>query len=183
MKKEENRRVLMTKRLLTESFLTLLKKENIHKISIRELCELADINRSTFYKHYGSQYDLLREMENEIIDQIKLAVESTPAGGDTPLLSLLKYALKNREIILVLVSSNVDKDFPREIFSLSILREAVQKQVPNLSTAEYDYLYEYVIYGAYQTLIRWLTKEQRETPEEIAAILFHLIQQNLQGNE
>ena len=58
MKKKEDRRVIMTKKLLKNALIVLLKEKDIYHISIRELCALADINRSTFYKYYGSQYDL-----------------------------------------------------------------------------------------------------------------------------
>ena len=63
MKKKENRRVTMTKQLLKDALVSLLEKNDIYNISIRELCEVADVNRSTFYKYYGSQFDLLADME------------------------------------------------------------------------------------------------------------------------
>ncbi len=64
----------MTKKILKNSLLELLEQQDIQKISIRSLCELADLNRSTFYKYYGSQYDLLKEMENDLLNQIEMVV-------------------------------------------------------------------------------------------------------------
>ena len=52
MRQKLDRRVEMTKRLLKKSLIELLKNESIEKISIRNLCQNADVNRSTFYKHY-----------------------------------------------------------------------------------------------------------------------------------
>ena len=49
----------MTKKIIKDTFIEMLEKKNIQKIYVRELCEKADINRSTFYKYYESQYDLL----------------------------------------------------------------------------------------------------------------------------
>ncbi len=59
-RKREDRRTQMTKRMLRDNLLELLEHQNIQKISVRALCEQADINRSTFYKYYKSQYDLLK---------------------------------------------------------------------------------------------------------------------------
>ena len=53
---------MLTKQLLQNAFLKLLKTVSLHAISIRELCKEAGINRTTFYNHYGSQYDLLDDI-------------------------------------------------------------------------------------------------------------------------
>ena len=56
MFEKEDQRVMLTKRLLKDSLVSLLKEKTIFKITIRELCDTAGINRSTFYKYYDSQY-------------------------------------------------------------------------------------------------------------------------------
>ena len=68
---KDNRRVLMTKRIIKDIFIEMEEKKNIQKIYVRELCETADINRSIFYKYYESQYDLLTEMQNDLLVQIE----------------------------------------------------------------------------------------------------------------
>ena len=55
MEKKEDRRVAMTKRMLKDALTDLLREVDIYHVSIRELCQRADINRTTFYKYYGSQ--------------------------------------------------------------------------------------------------------------------------------
>ena len=65
-----NRKIQMTKRLIRESLFECLKEKGINKITVSGLCEKADINRSTFYKYYGSQYDVIKEMEQEVIKLI-----------------------------------------------------------------------------------------------------------------
>ena len=68
---KDNRRVSMTKKIIKDTFIEMLEKKNIQRIYVRELCETADINRSTFYKYYESQYDLLTEMQNDLLVQIE----------------------------------------------------------------------------------------------------------------
>ena len=53
MEKKENQRITLTKRLLQEALLLMLRDESINKISVRDLCEKAGINRTTFYNHYS----------------------------------------------------------------------------------------------------------------------------------
>ncbi|MFA7674359.1 MAG: TetR family transcriptional regulator, partial [Clostridia bacterium] len=49
----EDRRVRYTKMVLKESFINLLSKKGISNITIKQICEDADINRATFYTHYS----------------------------------------------------------------------------------------------------------------------------------
>ena len=70
LEKKENQRIMLTKQLLQTAFLKLLQLKPIHAISIRELCTEAGINRTTFYYHYGSQYDLLADISGRFLDSI-----------------------------------------------------------------------------------------------------------------
>lgn len=71
MRNGENQRIRLTKRLLHEALVRLLEKSTIQKISVTQLCEEAGINRATFYRHYGSPADVLREMELDLIDGLQ----------------------------------------------------------------------------------------------------------------
>ena len=62
MKKLTNdHRTRVTKMLIRKAFTSLLSQKPIQSISVKELCELAGINRGTFYSHYTDIYDLLRK--------------------------------------------------------------------------------------------------------------------------
>ena len=67
---KESRKTLMTKKVFREVLLELLQSKPLSKITITEICEKADLNRSTFYAHYVEVRDLLHEIENEMISNI-----------------------------------------------------------------------------------------------------------------
>ncbi|MCC8090140.1 MAG: TetR/AcrR family transcriptional regulator, partial [Oscillospiraceae bacterium] len=67
MNKKENQRVMLTKRLLKDALIRLLNGKSIDEISVTELCRESGINRSTFYHHYGSPYDVLAEREQTML--------------------------------------------------------------------------------------------------------------------
>jgi len=75
MKPKENQRIILTKQLLQNALLKLLKTVPLHAIFIRELCQEAGINRTTFDNHYGSQYDLLGEISQRYLDFIAERLE------------------------------------------------------------------------------------------------------------
>ena len=69
MNVKDNRRVKMTKKLIKDALIDLMDKKTINKITVKEICQYADINRSTFYLHYTDQYALLEEIENDTINK------------------------------------------------------------------------------------------------------------------
>ena len=54
-------RYFATAARMDEAFLTLLAKKDFEYITIKEICEVAGVNRSTFYLHYETMSDLLSE--------------------------------------------------------------------------------------------------------------------------
>lgn len=58
-----------TRKEIREAFLKLREKKPIERITIREIAELAMINKATFYRHYEDIYQLSDEIENELLDK------------------------------------------------------------------------------------------------------------------
>ena len=69
--KKLDRRVRYTKMVIRESFIALLKEKPIAKITVKEICTGADINRATFYAHYADPYALLHEIEESLIHDVQ----------------------------------------------------------------------------------------------------------------
>ena len=57
-----------TQAKIKDSYIRLLKTQKFDKITVRELCEDTEIVRSTFYTHYQSVYDLIEEIENDLLE-------------------------------------------------------------------------------------------------------------------
>ena len=66
----ETRRVKMTKRLIKDAYIELLERNPSKRLSITDICKVADINRSTFYMHYEDVNQLVREIEDDLLDCI-----------------------------------------------------------------------------------------------------------------
>ena len=61
-------RVRYTQHALKQALLTLLKEKSVNKITVKEVCELAELNRATFYSHYSDCFALLEAIENELLE-------------------------------------------------------------------------------------------------------------------
>ena len=105
MATKNNRRTLITKRILKESLLELMQTKSISKITIKEICDLSDMSRSTFYLHYQDQFELLEDIEKEVLKQTfqnlqALDKESTALESIEVFLS---YVKDNKSIFSILL--------------------------------------------------------------------------------
>ena len=137
----DNQRIKLTKTLLKDAMIQLLKTKTIYDLSIIEICKTAEINRSTFYNHYGNQYDLLKEMENEtfevangFLDKLVLADEE---DSKAYLISLLDYIEKNHELFILLLNNNVDNTFSEKLGKL-----VTSQMLRNISIESMEKCYE-----------------------------------------
>jgi AcrR family transcriptional regulator len=67
----QDRRVRKTQQAIKSAFLELLNHETFEKLTVQQLVNKADINRGTFYHYYLDKYDLLEQLENEMIDELQ----------------------------------------------------------------------------------------------------------------
>lgn len=59
-----------TKRSITNAFINIRSKKPLEKITIKELCECAEISKATFYLHYRDIYDLSEVLQKNVVKEI-----------------------------------------------------------------------------------------------------------------
>jgi AcrR family transcriptional regulator len=180
MAQRENQRVKLTRRLIKESLIRLLAQESIYKVSVRALCQEAGVNRSTFYKYYGSPYDVLAELENDLLSSIQTALDSAPlpdADGERAQLGAICAFLEdNAETVRLLISNNVDPDFPEHLFRLPQIQTRLRQRLDGCYTGEeWEYAFTFLTSGCYRLMRDWIMFSPRKPAREMAVLLLDLI--------
>ena len=181
--RKSDRRVAYTKLVLREALIKLMKDQHISGITVTSICELADINRSTFYLHYTDQFDLLHQIEEEVIEKLgeRLAmaqdrtegiISGTPVSQDI-MIAILEYARENIDLAHVLLSENCDFAFQQDILELA--KEVVPFPDAPLSERTKDIIITHGINGCIDVAKRWLKEGAVDEPEEIADLMLQLI--------
>jgi AcrR family transcriptional regulator len=145
---------------------------------VRSLCEIAEINRSTFYAHYTSQYNLLQQIELEVMDNLKRHLEKQDYQDNMPLSAqvltrILEYVQENADLFKVLLSENCDFAFQKGIMELSQIVSFQLKPVFDARTQEYLTIYS--ITGCISILQKWLQDGMVESPVKISEFFLQVL--------
>lgn len=174
---KESRRVKMTKMLLKESLIELMKEKSIHSISIKDVCDGADINRSTFYRHYNTQYELYDDIIQDLMDDmLQIFCNVSTEGYSTTLFltRLLEYIEGKRDIFLIVLS---DKG------NISVGETYIRMTAKFLDSENVSettgYIINFISAGMTSFLWTWLNKEERRSAPEVAAIMSSIIRHGL----
>ena len=81
--KRDDRRTQYSKRVIREALFELMQEKPLNKITVKELCERADVNRSTFYAYYTDIYDLDRKLIKEFFRMQRAFINDSLAILDT----------------------------------------------------------------------------------------------------
>ena len=169
---KQDHRVRLTRLLLRDAFLSLLLEKPVTKITVKELCEKAAVNRATFYAHYHDIYALYEEIEHELAQTIMQSLNTTEPGQSFSAFSIdiCKLMVENKQSCQAIFGEYGDPAFPQRI--VETLRknslELWQKDHPDLSLVELNRFYTFIANGCLAVVRSWVHGGMDETPEEIA---------------
>lgn len=177
----EDRRVRKSKRAIKQAFIQLLKENNLDRITIQQISDLADVNRGTFYLNYEDKYALLDEMENEQIEKIKGFVDIRKMDLSTKTSDRFIEDFANKIIKNVITHIEHNREFYQVILNLErksqieeqladIVRSNIKHLIGNKDNVfgiPENYYLSYVV-GSMMSMIKyWVSDENRVSVEEL----------------
>ncbi|CUX25090.1 TetR/AcrR family transcriptional regulator [Clostridium sp. C105KSO13] len=158
--------------IIQSVFLDLLKEKPISKITVKEICEKADINRGTFYKHYEDIYDLMKKLEEAALNQLELLLLDSMKKGNVPvLITLLTSLLSYQDLIESLATNSLNKDFLSklaECCSQYAISHLPSDDANYINNPNKQYAYSYLAGGTTMLIEHWLKTGAKEAPAVIA---------------
>lgn len=185
--KRDDRRVRKTKKALREGFATLLSQKNIKDISVRELTDLVDLHRGTFYLHYRDIYDLYAKIEEEMVNDVVNILDAyrfKPGESPFPLiLALINYLAENAQLCRSFLSYNGDMAFVEHLSDL-IRQKCLSDWLDlyrgdNSDTQRFEFFSAFLVSGCVGVLRRWLETGMLQSPKEISELLEQMATQGI----
>ena len=172
---------------MDEALITLLEKKDFEYITIKEICDTAGVNRSTFYLHYENTSDLLKETTRYIIDKhlayyeidktrIALQFETCKCEEllfitDEYLVPYLKFIKDNQRLFKVSIkqfnSFNMNEVYGRmfeHIFNPILERFHVPEK-------ERAYVMKFYLTGVFAIVMEWLDKNCSDDMETVTRVI------------
>ena len=177
MDKKENRKSRYSKMVIRESLMELMKAKSILSVSVKDICDLADISRSTFYDHYKDQYDLLKQIEDETLayfeDMLnKYKDKHTKKETNQMVEEMLTYIVNNGSIIQVLLSENGDIGFQKKLLYHFIMHNQITKYFSEKQNEETKPYYSvFLVHGAIGLIQHWLKDNLAMPVPQLAKML------------
>lgn len=171
-------RTRYTKMMIRESFIQLLKEQPVSKITVTKICEMAEINRATFYKYYEDAFDLLQKLEQELLEEILNSLSQfEQLSIRESFIQLLEHLKKRGEWFQIIGSSHGDPQFASRILSVCYENASflIQKFFPHLTGTQKKWLYYFLAHGYGGLLGCWLDNGLLEPTEEIARFAEELL--------
>jgi len=167
---KESRRTRLTRSLLRDSLVELMQNESIHKISIKQICEAADVNRTTFYAHYCDRYELLEDVEREMAKELRAEIDTVEGDNEQErqLERFFKYIIDNIERFRVLLRDCKDNTFALGLAHLSVKRFISDEKFVKIKEDAREFIYQYIITGSMNIIEKLIKNEIDKNPKEIA---------------
>lgn len=169
-------RVRYTRMILEQSFLELLREKPVSKITVTELCEKAQLNRATFYKHYLDIPDLMEKIEEDLFDKIRASFDKKEIKLKSFLVEMMYYTRENQSRFLALGGDHGDPNLMTKTFQVCYERAypLLAQNLGDLKESQKEMLYDFLSYGAGAILTRWIKNGMGEDPENVAQLILSL---------
>jgi AcrR family transcriptional regulator len=188
MEKANDLRVIRTKKLIEDAFLTIMEEQGSEGVTVRSLSQKAGINRGTFYLHYQDIYDLMEKLEDSLIEGMNsLSHQEDPRdlrSLDTDnepfpmIMSFFDYLNVNPRMFKLVFDPQVPS-FGRKLTSL--LHDRMYAKIPqelidsHTQTMPPDYLIAYFSSAYFGIIHHWFASGMELPPREMALMITRLI--------
>ncbi len=167
-----------TQSVIQEAFRKLLSEKPLAKITVKEICDRAQINRGTFYRHYMDCYDLMDKLQDEAVGKFEQLLDSVEANGARNMIVTILKALRDNEGTVAQFQAQGQGDS----FLHKIIRccyRCMEKRIagfPGMDRKNEDWRvnYTFLISGCCGVIAYWVHSGMLQPPEEIADRILRL---------
>ena len=184
--KKEDARIRYTKMRIRSAFYELMQKTEYDKITVTSICNIAEINRATFYKHYLDVPDLVDKLQNDAVKELGFKLKKVKGESlASSVAETLRYIRGNitesspiKELVFPASSGFISKiaDLIYELFSDSMIQ--YEKESSGITK---DILFSYISAGSAGIIEYWCKSGYKESEEDIARSILSLASSTLKN--
>ena len=177
--------VKRTKKAFEMSLVELSKEIPFNKITVKQLCERAELSRNAFYFHYKDINDLIEDVENSVVNEVeelieKLDVLGFPKNVYASVEGLIDLFDRRKDTCMMLFDKTSNTVIQRlnEIFCNFNYKYFAQYHNTTDRT-NFDFYYMFLSNGFYGLMRYWFTNYEKMSKREVTALAYVLIKRLL----
>ncbi len=170
-----DRRIRKTQALFRDTLTQLLLEKELKNISVSELTEMADVNRSTFYLHYKDIYDLFEQIENDVLAEFTRIIShykrQDHLAWTAVMQDLFQYISANGDLFRVILKTK-ESNFLVKVLEMNRPQNPAEWRKLFASDREeyYEYYFAFCTSGCIEMLRTWFNKGMPESAEQMAGL-------------
>lgn len=170
-------RVLKSKNKLNFAILNLLGKKNKEEITVSELCQLASVNRNTFYAHYKDVNELVDEVRANYLEVFLKQIRDLTLRGESlqkVLNVLLESIAYNHDTYTILFNDRNDSSFLYTLVQLA-LKDAIDDLKLKSDVVSLSDINDYIIGGVVSMINSWIKSEFNISPKVMSGKIAYVV--------
>ena len=176
MSETTDRRIRKTKVSIRRALANLMSQKELGKITVKEIVDMADINRATFYTHYHDVFELYESIEDEAINDVKEILSASYDDEDYSELykAVALYTYEHRDVKEICMGKNSPASYILRLNELLVSNFMDYLQSTSIQadiSEEVKYKMQYHIQGILGMFRHWAISDYSLSPEEMAKII------------
>lgn len=173
--KKMNRKRAYSQRVIQEAFLELSKTQLISKITVTDICRVADVNRTTFYSNYDDISDLVESIVTELHQKlVSIMSQYDRMDNEEFYIALLSIIRDNASLCLIMPQLS-EREFKAMNIDFSFPIKARNRRIHSSDSNTFNIAMEYIMWGTGLVIVKWL---RRGMKPEIPVLAKQLCQIN-----
>lgn len=158
---------------IKDAFRTCLRETRAEDVTVSALCRLADVNRTTFYRHYRNVKDVFNDLETDQLNEFRELLQNEALPVETLLKESLLSIDKAQELYHIRDGRSLPESFKKELTrnALKYGFPGWRKLIPKVDEAEAFIAYEALLTGALQVVI----SADKEDREKVVGIIMDMV--------
>lgn len=163
-----NRKRAYSQRVIQEAFLELSKTTLISKITVTDICRIADVNRTTFYSNYDDISGLVQSIVSELHQKLCAIMAEYDRMDNVEFYIALLTIIQENATLCLMMPQLSEREFKAMKIDFSLPIRARRRRSGRSASQPFQVAMEYIMWGTGLVIVKWLRRGMTP-PKEVLA--------------
>ena len=178
MKNPNDLRTKFSKKVIKDSLVELLKTKELNEITVKQICELAEINRGTFYNHFENIEQAYDAVQHDFYQNIvsRLETKEIISVDGAFFIELMHFVINNKIIVRTIIKEFSTSKLLKDLISYTLERfiKEFSQLYPQIPTEKVTDISLYIIHGTLGIMINMINEDRIDEINYVSNLIINL---------